>query len=155
MATGGVHRPTLVVCWKAMQVIRTTAAATATLIILAGAGCARAQPAPPAPVQPPVPPITIEEPEPNAYVTSPLAAWGKGIAFENTIQLRLVDEQGNILTRAQSTAFSPNYDKPGPWFTSIEYRVPPGVSRGFVEAFEASAEDGRALNLVRVPVRLR
>ncbi|MDO8599195.1 MAG: hypothetical protein Q7S02_03735, partial [bacterium] len=58
-------------------------------LLALGAGCAQSAPlvpAAPTPIeQAPVPPISIEEPLANSLAVSPFPAWGKGIAFENTI----------------------------------------------------------------------
>lgn len=127
-------------------------------IVLLGAGCARAS----VPAAPAVPdsaqtppayvPITIEAPKAGDAVGSPLHASGKGIAFENTIQLRVVDAFGFIVGEANTIAFAPDYSAPGPWEATVAYRMPV-ATHGFLEAYESSAKDGRELHKVRVPIQ--
>ncbi|MDP3771113.1 MAG: Gmad2 immunoglobulin-like domain-containing protein, partial [bacterium] len=106
---------------------------------LLGAGCERVQqpttgavvPTPPAYVA-----ITIEEPAADALVGNPIIARGKGIAFENTIQLRVRDANGRTLGETNTTAFAPDYDRPGPWSAAVAYRTPPNDSpTGLLEAY--------------------
>jgi hypothetical protein len=129
-----------------------------------GAGC-DARPAPVAvppvsPVEVPASaPISITEPASNAVVGNPIIASGKGIAFENTIQLRVRDADGFILGESVATAYAPEYDAPGPWQAAIVWRyVPESViqgppTEGYLEAYESSAKDGSEMHLVRQHIR--
>ncbi|MBI4449892.1 GerMN domain-containing protein [Candidatus Uhrbacteria bacterium] len=122
-----------------------------------GAGCARVQQPTSAavvPVPPVYVPITIEEPTTDALVGNPIIARGKGIAFENTIQLRVRDANGRTLGETNTIAFAPDYDRPGPWSAAVAYRTPPNDSpTGVLEAYESSAKDGSELHVVRTPIR--
>lgn len=139
-------------------------AATMLVFALAGAGCMQ-QPPPPVPTETTTPTpespsgtasapaltITISVPAANAPVGNPIIASGKGIAFENTIQLRVRDANDQVLGESFATAYAPEYDAPGPWRVAVAYRAPT-TATGFFEAYESSAKDGSELHLVRVPV---
>ncbi|MDO8462788.1 MAG: peptidylprolyl isomerase [bacterium] len=128
------------------------------VLVFVGAGCGSAVPptaTAPAPEVPPTAtwvPITITTPERDAFVASPIVASGLGIAFENTIALRVVDMHGKTLARTFTTAYAPEYTAPGPWDATIAY-TSPTTDTGYLEAYESSAKDGRELHLVRVPIR--
>lgn len=131
----------------------------AAAIVLLGAGCGRTTtpPAVSSPTHtqadvPPAPPISISEPAVGATVTSPITARGLGIAFENTIQVRVVDALGFTLGETNTIANAPDYTAPGPWEATVTYRIPVST-HGFLEAYESSAKDGRELHKVRVPIR--
>ncbi|MFH1098474.1 MAG: Gmad2 immunoglobulin-like domain-containing protein [Candidatus Uhrbacteria bacterium] len=97
-------------------------------------------------------PISIIEPTGNAEVGQPIIAHGLGIAFENTIQLRVLDANGNVIGEGYATAYAPEYDAPGPWRAAVPYRDST-TEGGWLEAYESSAMDGSELHLVRVPIR--
>jgi hypothetical protein len=96
--------------------------------------------------------ITITSPRPNEEVGLPLVVEGRGRVFEQTLQVRLRDEDGTVLVERFAMTDALGIGQFGPYRVELYYPEPQGQS-GMVEAFQYSAEDGSEIDLVRVPVR--
>jgi hypothetical protein len=99
-----------------------------------------------------LPAITVERPASDEPVSSPLRVTGTANVFEATVQLRLVTRNGSVLAETFTTATCGTGCR-GTYKESLRFSVSERTS-AFVEVYEASAEDGREVNLVRVPVTL-
>jgi hypothetical protein len=98
--------------------------------------------------------ITIEFPQPNAVVTSPLIVRGQARTFEQGVSGRLLQEDGTVLVENFTTATAPDAGMFGPYELTLQFSQPTTMS-GIVEVYEISAQDGREINKVRIPVRFQ
>lgn len=96
--------------------------------------------------------ITIESPEEGEIITNPVKIAGSGIAFENTIQLRIKDANGKVLALTSVATNASDMGKRGNFNYVLAYETS-GTGEGYVEAFEQSAADGSELNLYSVKVK--
>ena len=98
------------------------------------------------------PQILVESPLPGGTVSSPIRLRGTANVFEATVSLELRDAADEVLLETFTTATSGNGTR-GTFAAELE--VPEGAEGAVtIVAFEASAEDGRPLHVVRVPVTL-
>jgi hypothetical protein len=101
--------------------------------------------------------IVVESPEPGASVSSPVTISGTASVFEGTVQLRILDADGEEIASAFTTA-SAGAPERGEFSEEVEFTVDEAQD-GVVEVFEqnvASPEESpeRELFTVEVPVRL-
>jgi hypothetical protein len=97
------------------------------------------------------PQILVESPLPGDSVTSPLRLRGTANVFEATVSLDVRDAAGKLLKRTFTTATSGNGTR-GTFDTTLSL---PGYDGPVtVLAYEASAEDGRPLHVVELPLEL-
>jgi hypothetical protein len=101
--------------------------------------------------------IVVESPEPGASVSSPVTISGTASVFEGTVQLRILDADGEEISRAFTTA-SAGAPERGDFSEEVEFTVDEAQD-GVVEVFErnvASPEESPEGELftVEVPVRL-
>ena len=98
------------------------------------------------------PAILVESPVVGETVRSPIRVTGTANTFEANVMLR-VEAGGRTLAERFTTATSGSGQR-GTFDATLA--VPSGSPRRIVlVAFESSAEDGRATNVVRVPLRLQ
>lgn len=98
--------------------------------------------------------MKIYWPQPNATVTRPLVVFGEARVFENTVSYRLLNADGGLLVNGFTTAYAPDIGQFGPFSIPLWYDEQPVGTEGFVEVFTHSAQDGSAVDLVRIPVKL-
>ena len=101
--------------------------------------------------------IVVESPEPGASVSSPVTISGTASVFEGTLQLRILDADGEAIASAFTTA-SAGAPERGDFSEEVEFTVDEAQD-GVVEVFEqnvASPEESpeRELFTVEVPVHL-
>jgi germination protein M len=99
-----------------------------------------------------LPAILVESPTIGETVSSPVAIAGSANVFEATVSLRILDENGDEIALDFTTATCGTGCR-GTYEGGLEYEVD-REQRGTVEAFESSAEDGRPINVVSIPVIL-
>jgi hypothetical protein len=97
------------------------------------------------------PQILVESPLPGDAVTSPIRLRGTANVFEATVSIQVRDEGGDVVLDTFTTATSGNGTR-GTFDTELS--VPDASGKLTIVAFEASAEDGRPLHEVDVPIRL-
>jgi hypothetical protein len=97
------------------------------------------------------PQILVESPLPGDSVTSPIRLRGTANVFEATVSLDVRDDSGKVLKRTFTTATSGNGTR-GTFDTTLS--LPGYEGRVTVVAYEASAEDGRPLHVVELPLEL-
>lgn len=101
--------------------------------------------------------IVVESPEPGASVSSPVTISGTASVFEGTVQLRVLDADGEEIASAFTTA-SGGAPNRGDFAEDVEFTVDEAQD-GVVEVFEQNvASPGespeRELFTVEVPVQL-
>ncbi len=98
--------------------------------------------------------ICVDDEVNNVEPTSPFTVKGSGLAFENTINWKLLDGNGNKLEEGFTTADAPDIGKVGNFeIRSFLLRVSP-TPTGTLEVFEYSAKDGSPIHVVKIPVLL-
>jgi germination protein M len=100
----------------------------------------------------PLAPIALAQPAAGALVKGDrLVVKGEASVYEGTVSLRLRDDQGNVMAQGHATAAEGAPGR-GPFSGALSF-TPPAASRSWtLEAFEVSAEDGRILYSVQLPV---
>jgi hypothetical protein len=71
--------------------------------------------------------------------------------FEGTVSLRLRDDRGQVMAQGYATAGEGTPGR-GEFSAALTFTPPAASHPWTVEAFEVSAEDGRILYLVKLPV---
>jgi spore germination protein GerM len=102
--------------------------------------------------EPLLPAILVGSPTPGQVVTSPVTVTGTADVFEATVSLRVLDSHGRVLADTVTTATCGTGCR-GDFSKAVSFAVD-HEQRGVVMVFEASAEDGRPINVVRIPVTL-
>lgn len=97
------------------------------------------------------PQILIESPLPGDAVQSPVRLRGTANVFEATVSIEVRDESGEVVLETFTTATSGTGTR-GTFATELS--LPDTSGKATIVAFEASAEDGRPLHAVEVPVTL-
>jgi hypothetical protein len=100
-----------------------------------------------------LPAIVVESPAVAASVSSPVVVKGTANVFEATVSLRILDSRGRELARTFTTATCGTGCRGG-YSKSVRFSVS-SEQPGTIEVFEESAEDGRPINVVTIPVTLR
>jgi hypothetical protein len=98
------------------------------------------------------PPILVESPLPFQTVKSPLHATGTANTFEATFQYDLVGPDGKLIKTHFVTATSGSGTR-----GTFDFTVPFTVTRagmGKLVVYERSAENGRRIHQVEIPLRL-
>jgi hypothetical protein len=96
-----------------------------------------------------LPQILIESPLPGDRVTSPIHVRGTANVFEATVSFEVRDSADTVVMHGFTTATSGNGTR-GTF--EAELAVPDLDGPATIVAFEASAEDGRPLHVVAVPL---
>lgn len=96
--------------------------------------------------------IKVTQPQPNVEIASPLLVKGEARVYEGTVQFRLKDSNGNIITEKFGTAAA---EETGAFGSFGELLVFDGLSggEGVLEVYSESAFDGSVQDLVSIPVR--
>jgi Immunoglobulin-like domain of bacterial spore germination len=101
--------------------------------------------------------IVVESPEPGASVSSPVLVSGTASVFEGTVQLRVLDADGERIASGFATA-SAGAPERGDFSTRLGFSVDEaqdGVIRAFEQNVASPSESpDRELFAVEVPVRL-
>jgi len=100
----------------------------------------------------PLAPIALAEPAAGALVKGDqLVVRGEASVYEGTVSLRLRDDRGQVMAQGYATAAE---DAPGrgPFSAALTFTPPAAPHAWTVEAFEVSAEDGRIVYSVHLPI---
>jgi hypothetical protein len=100
-----------------------------------------------------LPAIIVESPAVGQTVTSPVTVSGTADVFEATVSLRILDRDGSVLAEAFTTATCGSGCR-GDFSEAVGFHVTQ-TEPGTVMVFESSAEDGRPINVLRIPVILQ
>ena len=98
--------------------------------------------------------ICVEDSVENSLLASPFTVKGTGIAFENNINWRLLDGNGDVLEKGFVTADAARVGQVGTFEIRTFILQVPRTSMGTLEVLEYSAEDGSPTHVVKIPVRL-
>jgi murein DD-endopeptidase MepM/ murein hydrolase activator NlpD len=136
----------------ATPVITATATVTATPEVTATA-TVTATPVITEPVVWTDPPLPIEvfSPVGNGLYHSPIEVVGFSQTFEGNVNLRLTDDEGNVLAERSTTGGS--VDGFAFFHSYLRFTVTEPIT-GMLEIFETSAEDGSEINTVTIPLTL-
>ena len=99
-----------------------------------------------------LPPILVTSPTMGEKVTSPVTVEGTADVFEATVQMRLLDAEGNRLDRAFTTATCGTGCR-GDFSHDLTFEVD-SEQHGVIEVWWASAEDGSRQDLIKIAVTL-
>ncbi|MCE9586407.1 GerMN domain-containing protein [Candidatus Uhrbacteria bacterium] len=98
--------------------------------------------------------ICVEDSVDGSLLASPFIVKGTGLAFENTINWRLLDANGGVIEKGFVTADAPDIGKAGAFEIRAFILQLPKTSTGTLEVLEYSAKDGSPTHVVKIPVRL-
>jgi hypothetical protein len=100
--------------------------------------------------------ITIDQPRPNATISSPLTIKGSTNfwPFEASLGGVLKDASGAPLAQFPVTIHSPEMGQGGPFSEQIVFTPPANAQEGTLELYDASAKDGSILTIQSVKIRL-
>jgi hypothetical protein len=99
-----------------------------------------------------LPAILVEGPGIGERVSSPFTVSGSADVFEATVSISLLDASGREIVRTFTTATCGTGCR-GTFEKTIRYEVA-SAQTGTLRVYEASAEDGRPINVVEIPVVL-
>jgi immunoglobulin-like protein involved in spore germination/sporulation and spore germination protein len=99
-----------------------------------------------------LPAILVESPGIGQRVSSPITIGGTADVFEATVSIAVLDAQGREIVRTFTTATCGTGCR-GDFSAAIRFDVG-REQAGTVRVYESSAEDGRAINVVEIPVTL-
>ncbi len=94
--------------------------------------------------------IEVISPLTGDNVKSGFVVKGNARTFENTVNIRLIDSSGNLLTETLTTANAPDVGRFGPFEKVIAYQTTD--TSGTLEVFQYSAKDGSEIDKVGIPV---
>lgn len=99
-----------------------------------------------------LPSILVESPLIGEHVSSPVTISGTANVFEATVSISILDAQGREIANTTTMATCGTGCR-GTYSTSVSFTVD-RTQAGTVRVYEASAEDGRPINVVDIPVVL-
>lgn len=97
-------------------------------------------------------PIVVTAPTAGARISSPVTVAGEADVFEATLQMRLLDAEGDRLARAFTTATCGTGCR-GDFSHDLSFTTE-REQQGVVEVWWSSPEDGSRRDVVRIPVTL-
>jgi germination protein M len=98
------------------------------------------------------PAIVVDLPSPGATISSPIMISGNANVFEATVSIRILDSTGAVIEETFTTATCGTGCR-GDYEAQALFAVDEAQD-GTVMLFESSAESGRPINVVKVPVTL-
>jgi germination protein M len=99
-----------------------------------------------------LPLIVVESPGIGQRVGNPVTISGTANVFEATVSVRILDQHGNEVGRAFTTATCGTGCR-GVYSVQVKYSVQ-SEQPGTIEVYQASAQDGSPTDLVSIPVTL-
>lgn len=97
--------------------------------------------------------IRIKFPSADEILSLPILITGEARVFENQLQYRLMECDGNVLRNGIVTAESLDMGMFGPFEVVVDILSDPHGEYGCIEVFSASPKDGSEINLVQTPIR--
>lgn len=97
------------------------------------------------------PALWITHPTPNQVIGVPLFVKGSAMVYEGTVNVRVMDDKGNLLVEDYTTATAGAPER-GEFEIGLKFD-PPSQGSGLVEAFWTNPRDGSILDKVSVPVQ--
>lgn len=99
-----------------------------------------------------LPAILVRSPTIGQTVSSPVTVFGSANVFEAAVTMRVLDQHGNVVGTAQTTAACGTGCR-GSYRKQMTYSVS-STQPGTVEVYEVSAKDGSHQHVQRIPVTL-
>jgi hypothetical protein len=99
-----------------------------------------------------LPAIVVTKPSPGDTVSSPVTVAGTADVFEATVSIRILDANRKKIADTFTTATCGTGCR-GDFSKQVDFTVS-AQQQGTVMVFESSAENGRPINVVRIPVTL-
>jgi hypothetical protein len=96
--------------------------------------------------------IKITRPQPDSNISSPVLVKGEARVFEGTIQLRLKNSEGTILTEKTATALTEEAGEFGSFGELLLFDEVDADS-GELEVYSIDAQDGGEVNVVSIPIK--
>lgn len=94
--------------------------------------------------------IEVLSPLGGDSVKSGFVAKGNARTFESTVNIRLLDSNGNVLLETVTTANAPDMGKFGPFEKQLNFSTQD--TEGKLEVFQYSAKDGSEIDKVTIPL---
>jgi len=98
--------------------------------------------------------IIITAPLSDATITSPVTITGWGSGFENTLAVRVLDENGTVIGEG-FVMVDAEFGQVGPFSGSVAYTAPGTTQLGRIQVFSVSPRDGAWEHLASVTVTLQ
>jgi hypothetical protein len=96
--------------------------------------------------------IRISLPQPGQRVGTPIVISGEARVFENTVNYRLKDENGEVVAEGYTTAQSATVGEYGDFRGELTY-MSESDGKGTIEIFSISADTGAEIDMVVIPVQ--
>jgi len=96
--------------------------------------------------------VTVTVPKANAEVASTISVSGYANVFENIVQIRVKDADGNILLDTFTSTNAPNAGKTGTFKTQVQLTEKSATKEGTLDVYTVSPKDGSEQDLVSVPI---
>src|SRR3989338_5138161 len=100
------------------------------------------------------PNIIVDLPKDNDEIGQPVLISGQARVFENQLNYRIKDGDGNVLNEGGLYAKSPDVGQFGPFEVETTYTIPK-TDYGAIEVFDYSAKDGSQIDTVTIPVKFQ
>jgi hypothetical protein len=143
------HRSSLV----ALLVVAVTLVACSSASQSASSPSATGSPSPAISSSPtPEPAIVVTSPRSGDEVSSPVSIKGNADVFEATVSIDILDSAGKPIVRTFTTATCGTGCR-GTFSKDVSFTVE-ATQPGTVRVYESSAEDGKPINVVDIPVTL-
>lgn len=97
--------------------------------------------------------ICVNNSASNKLFDNPSVVTGTAIAFENTINWKLEDAEGNVISSGRTRTDAPDAGQVGAFSIRMFWTILPRTSEGTFSAYELSASDGAVQHAVSIPVR--
>lgn len=98
--------------------------------------------------------IIISTPASDAAITSPVTVTGWGSGFENTLAVRVLDENGTVIGEG-FVMVDAEFGQVGPFTGTVTYTTPASTQLGRIQVFGVSPRDGAWEHLASVTVTLQ
>ncbi len=99
--------------------------------------------------------IAVTSPKPNDTVQFPIIITGKARVFESQLNYRITDEKGNVLSKGDTTANSPDAGQFGPFTITVSSLGDFTSGKMTIEIFDYSAKDGSEIDKVTIPITIQ
>ena len=99
-----------------------------------------------------LPPIAVALPQSGMRVSSPITITGSADVFEATVNIRVLDANGEVIAESFAMATCGTGCR-GDFSTQIDVPID-AKQPGTIQVFEYSAKDGSMINVVEIPVIL-
>lgn len=98
--------------------------------------------------------IKVISPMKDNSVSSPIKVVGKARVYEGTVNIRVIDANGNTISQSsvQASAAAPSW---GDFNTDLQYKPLSKPQNGTLQLFTISPKDGSIQDLVSIPIQIK